>query len=114
MHEKIAVIDSRIVWVGSLNILSHKNASEIMMRIDSLDFAKSITDEYLLQRSAGSRAPKVNAQGLAIKAGDACDSPGCQGEMILRPAGVSKNSGRPYAAFLSCNQFPRCKNSVNF
>ena len=114
MHEKIAVIDSRIVWVGSLNILSHKNASEIMMRIESTDFAKSITDEYLLQRSTGSRPPRVNSDGTSIKEGDSCDSPGCQGEMILRPAGVSKNSGKPYAAFLSCNQFPRCKNSVNF
>jgi superfamily I DNA and/or RNA helicase len=114
MHEKIAVIDGRIVWVGSLNILSHKNASEIMMRIESPDFAKSITDEYLFQRSTGSRPPRVKSDGTAIKEGDSCDSPGCHGEMILRPAGVSKNSGRPYAAFLSCNQFPRCKNSVNF
>lgn len=114
MHEKLAVIDNRIVWLGSLNILSHKNASEIMMRVESGEFAKSITDEYLLQRLAGNKPPRVNSDGTAIKAGDPCDSPGCLGEMILRPAGISKSSGRPYAAFLSCNQFPRCKNSVNF
>jgi superfamily I DNA and/or RNA helicase len=109
MHEKIAVIDSRIVWLGSLNILSHKNASEIMMRVESPDFAKSIIDEYLLQRSPGKRGPALNADGSAVKAGDPCKDPSCQGVMVLRPAGVSKKSGRPYSAFFSCNQFPRCK-----
>ncbi len=34
-HWKLAVVDSTILWEGSLNILSHANSKEIMRRIDS-------------------------------------------------------------------------------
>lgn len=34
-HRKIAVLDSRILWEGSLNILSQGNSREIMRRIES-------------------------------------------------------------------------------
>lgn len=33
MHEKVAIIDERVLWHGSLNILSHNNALESMLRI---------------------------------------------------------------------------------
>lgn len=33
-HRKLAMIDRRIVWKGSLNILSHKNSRELMERED--------------------------------------------------------------------------------
>jgi chaperonin cofactor prefoldin len=33
MHEKIAIIDERLLWMGSLNILSHRDTSESMFRI---------------------------------------------------------------------------------
>lgn len=33
MHEKIAILDSRILWHGSLNILSHRDTHESMLRI---------------------------------------------------------------------------------
>ena len=33
MHEKIAIIDQRVVWHGSLNILSHSYTSESMLRL---------------------------------------------------------------------------------
>ncbi len=35
MHEKIAILDGRILWHGSLNILSHRDTHESMLRIDS-------------------------------------------------------------------------------
>jgi len=35
MHEKIAIIDDEILWHGSLNVLSHNNTSESMLRIHS-------------------------------------------------------------------------------
>ena len=31
-HRKIAMIDRKIVWKGSLNILSHRNSREFMER----------------------------------------------------------------------------------
>jgi hypothetical protein len=33
MHEKVAFIDQKILWHGSLNILSHRDTREIMLRI---------------------------------------------------------------------------------
>jgi ssDNA-binding Zn-finger/Zn-ribbon topoisomerase 1 len=35
MHEKIAILDGRILWHGSLNILSHSDTLESMLRIES-------------------------------------------------------------------------------
>ena len=35
MHEKIAILDGRILWHGSLNILSHHDTHESMLRIES-------------------------------------------------------------------------------
>ncbi len=35
MHEKFAIIDGKVLWHGSLNILSHRDTSESMLRISS-------------------------------------------------------------------------------
>ena len=35
MHEKIAILDERILWHGSLNILSHRDTHESMLRLES-------------------------------------------------------------------------------
>jgi len=116
MHEKLAVFDQRVVWLGSLNILSHKNSTEIMVRIDSPDFAQSIIDEYQNQRVNKRRPAKVYAPGKQPKVGGKCDRPGCGGTFKLQPAGVSKSSGRPYEAFLSCDNWRvnKCSNSAPY
>ena len=41
-HRKLAMIDRRIVWKGSLNILSHKNSRELMEREDDHKKAKAL------------------------------------------------------------------------
>jgi len=112
MHEKLAVFDSRVVWLGSLNILSHKNSTEIMVRIESADFAQSIIDEYQNQRASNKRLRPAPEPGKEPKVGDKCNRPGCGGAMILKPAGVSSNSGKPYKAFIACNNYRinGCKN----
>ncbi len=33
MHEKIAIIDGDVLWHGSMNVLSHRNTTESMLRI---------------------------------------------------------------------------------
>lgn len=115
MHEKLAIFDQRIIWLGSLNILSHKNSSEIMVRIDSPDFAQSLIDEYQNQRIVGRKFGKVHPPGKRPKIGDNCDLPGCNGKFILKKAGISK-SGKPYKAFLSCDAFRTtgCRNSSEY
>lgn len=110
MHEKLAVLDGRIVWLGSLNILSHYKASEIMVRIDSPDFAQSIVTEYQYQRTSSSKRQLSNISG-SLKKGDKCDQPGCDGVIREVPAGVSRATRRVYSAFLSCSNYPKCKTS---
>jgi len=43
IHEKVVVIDGRIVWFGSLNPLSHSSkTSEIMGRVENAAFARQV------------------------------------------------------------------------
>jgi len=41
-HRKLAIIDDRILWEGSLNMLSHSNSREIMRRSVSEDMCKEM------------------------------------------------------------------------
>jgi phosphatidylserine/phosphatidylglycerophosphate/cardiolipin synthase-like enzyme len=42
IHEKVAIIDRRIYWEGSLNILSQRNSREIMSRFTDAGLAKQV------------------------------------------------------------------------
>ncbi len=54
-HEKIVVVDERIVWIGSLNPLSHTSrTSEVMFRVD---------DATLAEHLAGVLAVRPRPQG---------------------------------------------------
>ena len=41
-HRKLAIIDRKILWEGSLNILSQNNSREIMRRIEGKKFANEM------------------------------------------------------------------------
>jgi phosphatidylserine/phosphatidylglycerophosphate/cardiolipin synthase-like enzyme len=41
-HRKLAILDRRILWEGSLNILSQNNSCEIMRRIESEVLARQV------------------------------------------------------------------------
>lgn len=43
-HRKLAFIDSKILWEGSLNMLSHSNSREIMRRSVSKDLCREMMD----------------------------------------------------------------------
>ena len=43
MHEKIAIIDNSILWIGSLNILSFSSTQEIMER----RFSKNVVEDFI-------------------------------------------------------------------
>ena len=42
MHEKVAAVDGRILWHGSLNILSHNDSRESMLRFESRDLVNEV------------------------------------------------------------------------
>ncbi|HJP81017.1 MAG TPA: phospholipase D-like domain-containing protein [Candidatus Saccharimonadales bacterium] len=52
-HRKLAIIDSEIIWEGSLNILSFSDSCEIMRRITSSDEASALIDFIKLNKFTG-------------------------------------------------------------
>ena len=67
MHEKFAVIDGTILWHGSLNIFSHRNTSESMIRLLSPStceqLAALVTSSYRTKdKTSGSRSPLVEKE----------------------------------------------------
>ncbi|WP_443112493.1 DEAD/DEAH box helicase family protein [Dehalobacter sp. DCM] len=42
IHQKFAIIDQRIVWYGSINLLSFGSAEESVMRLDSINIANEL------------------------------------------------------------------------
>ena len=44
IHQKFAVIDKRIIWYGSINLLSYGNSEESIMRLESTGIAEELLD----------------------------------------------------------------------
>jgi superfamily II DNA or RNA helicase len=42
IHQKFAIIDQRIVWYGSINLLSYGTSEESIMRIENVDIAEEL------------------------------------------------------------------------
>lgn len=42
IHQKFAVIDQKIVWYGSINLLSYGGAQESIMRLESPNIAQEL------------------------------------------------------------------------
>ena len=49
-HRKLAIIDRKILWEGSLNILSYSNSQEIMRRIEDQETTTEIINFLKLQK----------------------------------------------------------------
>ena len=47
IHQKFAVVDQRIVWYGSINLLSYGSAEESMMRIENFNIASELLRSIL-------------------------------------------------------------------
>ena len=59
-----------------------------------------------LYKAIGDNAPSKRVPpGKQYNVGDPCGNIHCPGKMELRPAGVSKKTGKTYKAFLSCSEF---------
>jgi superfamily I DNA and/or RNA helicase len=94
MHEKIAIIDRKIEWSGSLNILSHNSRKEYMKRIEGENTVKELFKRFNLEELL--YRPNLN--------GETC--PRC-GTNFIRP---KKHFGN---LFYSCSGYPDCDFTAN-
>lgn len=92
MHQKVAIIDNKISWEGSLNILSHNNTNEQMRRF----FSKEIVNE-MVKYVTVEMSLFVKENELSVEC-DVCN----KGTLI-------KKTGK-YGIFYTCKS---CGNSVN-
>lgn len=45
IHQKFAIVDRRIVWYGSINLLSYGRSEESMMRFENREIAEELLME---------------------------------------------------------------------
>lgn len=96
-HEKVVLIDTDLVWIGSLNPLSYSNSSrELMVRIKSEGVAKKV-GEFL-------SVPPVKIADIDNPP-NVPDCPLCNRPMVLR------FNGHTNEPFFGCARFPRCKHT---
>jgi ssDNA-binding Zn-finger/Zn-ribbon topoisomerase 1 len=91
MHEKIAILDGRILWHGSLNILSHHDTHESMLRLESPAVCQQLGR---LVRTPTRRRDEAGASPLDAPENPAC--PKCGGPTVW-------NDGR-YGIYFECEK----------
>jgi len=96
MHEKIALIDREIKWIGSLNILSHNTRKEYMERFKGENLAKEIFTKFDLEDLLIN--PNLN--------GEFC--PLCRSNNKINFI-VPKFSQKNKQMFYGCSGYPVCK-----
>ncbi|MBF7081701.1 AAA family ATPase [Desulfallas sp. Bu1-1] len=98
MHQKVAIIDDRIAWEGSLNILSHRDTHEQMRRFEGENAVKEIIRNLELDQDevVGNVIKKLCPR---------CLEKGLEREMVIK-------KGR-YGTFLGCSSFPECRYTEN-
>jgi len=88
MHEKIAAIDGRILWHGSLNILSHNDTRESMLRFDSPELVGEILTDlglgsYSHVNPGTPSEPSPAREGSEVSRQLEPNCPACGGHMLL-------------------------------
>ncbi|MFH1113453.1 MAG: AAA domain-containing protein [Pseudomonadota bacterium] len=93
IHEKVVIVDEKIVWFGSLNMLSHTaRTDEMMMRIENPEAAAQVALFMTLRRMGSGET----TEGLAVKK----ENPRCP-KCERRTYYVSKGK---YGPFWSCEE----------
>ncbi len=110
MHEKIAIIDGRILWHGSLNILSHRDTHESMLRIESPAACQQLARFVSTPTGRREEVPTLDASenpecpkcGRPTVWNDGrfgvwfeCESPDCDGKVDPRRRGGQRRPGTP-------------------
>lgn len=114
LHEKLAFVDRKIAWFGSLNILSHSRSSEMMIRFPQPELVVKLMEfsgaVYLLKQEERRSVQKHRLTELAdaLKKRMAFPScPVCDGNTELR-------AGK-YGPFFGCASFQDdgCQGLIN-
>jgi hypothetical protein len=105
MHEKIAIVDEKLVWHGSLNILSHRDTSECMLRVVGAKLAARLIELISAFGGRGKERPRPTEPenppcptcglGTVLKDGRfgvyfECEA-GCGGKVDARQRSARKN-----------------------
>lgn len=98
MHEKVAILDGRILWHGSLNILSHRDTSESMLRLESPAACQQLA--RFLNPPIGRREEEVPVFEAAANP----ECPKCGGTTVW-------NDGR-YGIWFTCED-PNCNGRID-
>jgi len=131
MHEKVAFIDGRVLWYGSLNIMSHRDTSESMFRIPSAKVCEQLA-EFLgegTDPTAGAGNPSCRVCGkptvwknstyrVHFKC-ESCGSEQSRGGQARKTAGTAPACPKhavpmvlrqgPRGPFYGCPMFPECR-----
>ena len=111
MHEKLAVVDGKVLWFGSLNILSHSRSTEWMLRFSDpgavagmaeVTGAARLVAESERREAQQTRRQRLEAALRARGSAPPCPKCGHPSRLVF---------GR-YGPFYSCTQ-PRCEGTVN-
>lgn len=100
MHEKIALIDNKIKWFGSLNILSHNSRKEYMERIYGESSAKELYDKFHLDDLLMNQ--NINGELCPI-----CKINGRFGFILPKYSRMNKQM------FYGCSDYPVCDFTAN-
>jgi hypothetical protein len=102
MHEKVGIVDSHILWHGSLNILSHNNTRESMLRFESTDLVQDIIAELQLGLERATSEPGLAGSASGDELIDSPACPICNGRMI----------SYEHAGMWICQKSPDCTGSM--
>ncbi len=101
MHQKVAIMDDRIAWEGSLNILSHRDTGEQMRRLEGQATISDIVKNLELDGddAVGNYSTKVCpvcSRPLIYKTGKFGKFLGCSGFSAHPQCTYTENIGKPY------------------
>jgi len=111
LHEKLAFIDERITWMGSLNILSHSHTTEQMTRFENDELTSMVLEFngvaalFRKEEREAKKATRMKKIGSLLgQRMSTPDCPRCGRKMVLRAG--------PYGVFFGCPSYPADKTTV--
>jgi hypothetical protein len=101
IHEKVVLIDNKIVWFGSLNPLSHTpRTSELMARVDNAGVASHLASILSVRRRS---AEELESGAFTEPENPRCEK--CSDWSVLMRG--------KHGPFFSCVNYPRCNWTKN-